>query len=70
MKKIGIDFGTCNIKASERKKNGDIVSIKLTRGIENSMLPNIIAYDKKEDNDYYTVMGLPIAEVYKRLKSF
>lgn len=59
MKKIGIDFGTCNIKASERKKNGDIVSIKLTRGIENSMLPNIIAYDKKEDNDYYTVMGGP-----------
>ena len=27
-------------------------------------------YIKGIDGDYYTVMGLPIAEVYKRLKSF
>ena len=27
-------------------------------------------YIKGIEGDYYTVMGLPISEVYKRLKSF
>ena len=27
-------------------------------------------YIRAIEGDYYTVMGLPIAEVYKRLKSF
>ena len=57
MRTIGIDFGTCNIKAAEKKANKDMpVSLKLGRDINNSMIPNVIGYEAK-DADYTYYLG-------------
>ncbi len=49
MRNIGIDFGTCNLKGAERKKNGDITYVKLGKSIDKSRIPNVILYEKTED---------------------
>lgn len=49
MRNIGIDFGTCNLKGAERKKNGDITYIKLGKSIDKPRIPNVILYEKTED---------------------
>lgn len=56
MRVIGIDFGTCNIKGAERKKNGDIVPVKLGKNIDEPRIPNVIIYEKRE-NGYSTIIG-------------
>lgn len=49
MRNIGIDFGTCNLKGAERKKNGDITYVKLGKSIDKPRIPNVILYEKNED---------------------
>lgn len=49
MRNIGIDFGTCNLKGAERKKNGDITYVKLGKSIDNPRIPNVILYEKSEE---------------------
>lgn len=49
MRKIGIDFGTCNIKGAEKKKNGDVAYIKLGKQIDKVRVPNVILYAKKAE---------------------
>lgn len=48
MRKIGIDFGTCNIKGAEKKKNGNVTYIKLGKRIDERRIPNVIAYEQRE----------------------
>ena len=50
MRKIGIDFGTCNIKGAEKKKNGNVSYIKLGKKIDKPRIPNVILYEQKEDD--------------------
>lgn len=50
MRRIGIDFGTCNIKGAEKKKNGDITYIKLGKAIDKPRIPNVILYEMKDGN--------------------
>lgn len=56
MRNIGIDFGTCNLKANERRKNGDINYVKLGKTIDKEIVPNVILYESKE-NDIITYIG-------------
>lgn len=49
MRNIGIDFGTCNLKGAERKKNGDITSVKLGTSMNKSRIPNVILYESNKD---------------------
>lgn len=49
MRNIGIDFGTCNLKGAERKKNGDITYVKLGKAIDKPRIPNVILYEKNEE---------------------
>lgn len=56
IRRIGIDFGTCNIKGAEKKKNGDIVPVKLGKQMDKPRIPNVIIYEKKEDG-YSALIG-------------
>ena len=56
MRNIGIDFGTCNIKGAEKKKDGTVRNIKLGKHIEKAMIPNVVLYEKKEDG-YSVLIG-------------
>lgn len=56
MRSIGIDFGTCNLKGAERKKNGNITYVKLGKSIDKPRIPNVILYEKIE-NDITTCIG-------------
>lgn len=49
MRSIGIDFGTCNLKGAERKKNGNITYVKLGKSIDKPRIPNVILYEKNGD---------------------
>ena len=60
MRKIGIDFGTCNIKGAEIKKNGDIVALSVGKSTQNStVIPNVILYepDSSGEQQYKTLFG-------------
>lgn len=51
MRKIGIDFGTCNIKGAEKKKNGDVSYVNLGKKIDKPRIPNVILYEQMEKKD-------------------
>lgn len=53
-RRIGIDFGTCNIKGAERKKN-NTVSIKIGSSIDKQRVPNVILYKENEGGYKYNV---------------
>lgn len=60
MRTIGIDFGTCNIKGAEKKKNGDISVLSLGKSVNNSaVIPNVILYEAGEEDGqpYKTLIG-------------
>lgn len=60
MRTIGIDFGTCNIKGAEKKKNGDVSALSLGKNVTNStIIPNIILYEPDKDGErpYKTLIG-------------
>lgn len=54
-RRIGIDFGTCNIKGAEKKKN-DTVAIKIGSSIDKQRVPNVILY-KETDDGYKYIIG-------------
>lgn len=54
-RRIGIDFGTCNIKGAEKKKN-DTVAIKIGNSIDKQRVPNVILY-KETDDGYKYIIG-------------
>ncbi len=49
MRNIGIDFGTCNLKAAERKKNGNLTYLKLGKVTDKTVIPNVILYEKDDE---------------------
>lgn len=56
MRYVGIDFGTCNLKGSEIKKNRKINYIKFGNKIGKPRLPNVILYETK-DKGYKILVG-------------
>ena len=56
MRKIGLDFGTCNIKGSERKANGEIKTIKLGKQLDKRVIPNVVLYSEK-NGEYSCLLG-------------
>ncbi len=57
MRMLGIDFGTCNIKGAERKRNGDIATLKLGKQIDKPRVPNVTLYEKKEGQKVSVILG-------------
>ncbi|MBR0283570.1 MAG: Hsp70 family protein [Oscillibacter sp.] len=51
MRRIGIDFGTCNIKGAEKKKNGAFAPLKLGKVVDKKHIPNVILYEEKEEKE-------------------
>lgn len=76
MRKIGIDFGTCNIKGAEKKKNGDITYVKLGKQIDEARIPNVIAYEQREEDSIFYIgeaaLKKPLSECdkVKHIKSY
>lgn len=76
LRNIGIDFGTCNIKGAERKKNGDVSYIKLGKQIDKQRIPNVVLYEKKQEKEVIylgdTALRKPAPEQDKvrNIKSF
>lgn len=76
MRNIGIDFGTCNIKGAEKKKNGNVLNIKLGKQIDKKRIANVVLYEKKED-EYIVLIGdtalkkaAPEQDKIRNIKSF
>lgn len=60
MRKIGIDFGNCNIKGAAKKKNGDVSYIKLGKIIDKPRIPNVILYEKKKERIKYYIGNMAL----------
>lgn len=75
MRRIGIDFGTCNIKGAEKKKNGDVTPLKLGKKVDKKMIPNVVLYEKKGDRvslvgDIALSKAAPESDKIRNIKSF
>lgn len=58
MRNIGLDFGTCYIKAAEKNNRGEINLLKLGRSLDDNKIKNIVLYQQKKEQDgYYVTVG-------------